>query len=67
MRAAAAVANANGAAPPHHHVYPIATATIQQGGALQVGLPAWGMNAVYWSCVISITTGSIDFNNLWFC
>jgi hypothetical protein len=38
MRAAAVVANANGAAPPHHHVYPIAATTIQQGGALQVCL-----------------------------
>ncbi|PSN52082.1 hypothetical protein C0J52_03900, partial [Blattella germanica] len=36
MRAAAVVANANGGAPPHHHVYPIQATAIQQGGALQV-------------------------------
>ena len=38
MRPAAVVANANGAAPPHHHVYPIPAATIQQAGTLQVSL-----------------------------
>jgi hypothetical protein len=40
MRAAAVVANANGATPQHHHVYPIAATTIQQAGTLQVSLPS---------------------------
>ena len=49
MRPAAVVANANGGAPPHHHVYPIPATTIQQAGTLQVSLSSGRTDQNVWT------------------
>jgi hypothetical protein len=56
MRAAAVVANANGAAPPHHHVYPIPATTIQQGGTLQVSLHIGMCRLRHVNCLLQMWT-----------